>query len=301
LPEDHANPADGVQRFKEKRRERWATPKEVAALAKAIDEEAARERWTYGKSVSDRCVVALESNGSMSVAEVAETVGHPRAKTARLLAALAKRGRVERIEKGVYRSTGKKKEPHWSKDYAVYVQAALWLYLLTGLRKNELLSIRWAQVDFDRRVLFLPDTKAGRSHEIPLSLPAIEILRGLPRQAGNPHVFCGHRPGQPLVSIDKSWRRIRKRAGVEDVRIHDLRRTVGSWLVQAGNSLLVVQKALNHSTYSAALVYARMSEDPVRRALDEHARQVMVAAGKESLAEVIPLHAEEGESGVRKR
>ena len=171
----------------------------------------------------------------------------------------------------------------------IYIRAVLWLYLFTGARKTELLAARWEQVDLGERVLRLPETKAGRSHVIPLPEPALKLLQGLPREEGNDHVFPGRNEGCPLVNIDKAWNRVRARAGVPDVRLHDLRRTVGSWLVNSGHSLVIVQKTLNHSTHTAALTYARLSQDPVRAALDEHAKRLLVTAGKDQEAEVIPF------------
>lgn len=118
-----------------------------------------------------------------------------------------------------------------------YVRAAFWLYLLTGVRKSELLGAKWADVEFDRRELRLPETKAGRPHIVPLSEPALEVLRALPREQGNPHVLPGRKEGAPLVNIAKAWDQVRRNAGIEDVRLHDLRRTVGSWLAQSGNDI----------------------------------------------------------------
>ena len=161
-----------------------------------------------------------------------------------------------------------------------YVRAALWLYLLTGVRKTELLTARWDDVDFTRKELRLPTTKAGRVHYVPLTEPAIALLRGLPKVKDNPYVLPGARTGAHLVNINKPWKRIRTAAGVEDVRLHDLRRTVGSWLAQAGNSLHLIGRVLNHSNQSTTAVYARFGQDHVREALEAHGKRVMGAAGK---------------------
>lgn len=211
VPYGHPNPAIGVEKFREKKRDRWVTPAELPELAKSID---------------------AEKN--------------------------------------------------------IYVRGVLWMYLLTGARKRELLNAKWEHVDLERRVLRLPDTKADRPHEIPLSSEALAVLNDLPRQKDNPYVFPGRREGRPLVNIDKRWRAVRKRAGIEDVTLHDLRRTVGSWMAQSNNSLLVIQKALNHKSHAATLVYARLGEDPVRGALDAHGEKLMRIARGDT-AEVIPL------------
>jgi integrase len=115
------------------------------------------------------------------------------------------------------------------------------------------------------------------------------ILRDLPRLENNPYILPGHIHGRSLVNINKPWTRIRKAAGVEDVRLHDLRRTVGSWLAQAGNSLHLIGRVLNHSNQSTTAVYARFGQDHVRQALEEHASKLMGAAGKRPAAEVVNI------------
>jgi integrase len=161
--------------------------------------------------------------------------------------------------------------------------------MLTGVRRSELLGAKWSDVDFTRKVIRLPMTKAGRSHEVPLSAPAIALLEKIPRVEGNPHVLVGKRKGGHLVNISKPWGRVRRAAGVEDVRLHDLRRTVGSWLVQAGNSLSLIGKVLNHSNVSTTAVYARMGQDQTRDALEQMGKRMLGAAGVKPSAGVAPL------------
>lgn len=160
----------------------------------------------------------------------------------------------------------------------IYVKAALWLYLLTGVRKTELLTAKWEDVDFYRLELCLPETKAGRVHYVPLSNAALTILKRLPRDEGNPYIFPGKLSGHHLVNIEKPWNRIRAKAGIADVRLHDLRRTVGSWMAQAGNSLPLIGRVLNHSNVSTTAIYARLGEDQTRKALEAHGERILDAA-----------------------
>ena len=171
----------------------------------------------------------------------------------------------------------------------IYVRAAIWLYLLTGVRKSELLEAKRDEVDWERGQLCLPDTKAGEEQIAPLSAPALAILQALPRQEGNPYILPGAKKGHHLVNIDKPWRRIRKAAGVEDIRLHDLRRTVGSWLTQGGVDLNRIKDALRHANISTTLVYARLGEDAAKPAMEEHAKRILEAAGKHRPAEVVGL------------
>jgi len=159
--------------------------------------------------------------------------------------------------------------------------------LLTGLRKSELLNSRCADVDWNHEELTIQDTKNGRPHHLPLSSAALALLRQLPRQEGNPFVFPGREDGKNLVNIDKAWRRIRTEAGVPDVRLHDLRRTVGSWLAQSGNSLHLIGRVLNHRTASTTQVYARFGNDQVRDALESLDQNILGVANKKSAAEIV--------------
>ena len=161
----------------------------------------------------------------------------------------------------------------------LYVRAALLLYLLTGVRKNELLRARWEDVDLERGELRLPETKSGRTHFLPISTAALDVLRQIPRQADNPHVFPGRNPGGHLVNIQKSWLSIRKAANLEDIRLHDLRRTVGSWLATSGVSLQIVGRILNHSNIATThKVYAHLANDPIRGALESHGAKIVEIA-----------------------
>jgi integrase len=170
-----------------------------------------------------------------------------------------------------------------------YGSKALWLYLLLGCRRDELLKAKRSDIDWDRRELRLPHTKAGRVHYIPISEPALAILRELPEEDGNPYLLPGHKTGHHLVNIEKIWRRVRKAAKVEDVRLHDLRRTLGSWLAQSGNSLHLIGRVLNHSSQATTAVYARFGQDNVRQALEIHGKKLMSIAGKQAPVRVLPI------------
>lgn len=175
----------------------------------------------------------------------------------------------------------------------IYVRAALWTYLLTGVRKSELLRARWDDVDWTRGTLKLPDTKSGEEQAVTLSAAALAILQSVPRLDGNPFILPGAISGHHLVNIDKAWRRVRKRAGVEDVRLHDLRRTVGSWLTQDGVDLVVVKDALRHANISTTLIYAQLGASPAREAMEDHGRRILEAAGKRGPREVVGGDAKE--------
>jgi integrase len=163
----------------------------------------------------------------------------------------------------------------------VYVKAALQLDLLTGLRRGELATLKWDFIDLTQKRLVLEDTKAGRSHYLPLSEEACQILSELPRQLGNKYVFCGMRARSHIAASTLSWkwRELRKVADVSDIRFHDIRRTVGSWLANGNNSTALIGKVLNHSSPQATAIYARLHLDPVREALEKLSKQIKDAEG----------------------
>lgn len=160
----------------------------------------------------------------------------------------------------------------------IYIRSALWLYLLTGMRKNELLTLKWEDVDMQQRQIRLGQTKSGRTHYVPISSAAKEIIEALPKKEGNPYLFPGRRGVTPLLHINKSWAEIRKAAKLNDVRLHDLRRTVGSWLATQGHSLLLIGKVLNHADPQTTAIYAHLTKDPIKDALENHGKALMEAA-----------------------
>lgn len=145
------------------------------------------------------------------------------------------------------------------------------LALLTGCRKNELLRLSWSEVDLESKCLHLPDSKTGK-RSILLSTDAVKILKNMPRIADNPYVFPGAKKGTHLVNVNKRWLKVREEAGLQDVRIHDLRHTFASIAVESGLGLPVIGGLLGHSNASTTQRYAHLAED--------HAREAVEAIGK---------------------
>jgi integrase len=148
-----------------------------------------------------------------------------------------------------------------------FVVAAFRLYLLTGMRKSEVLTLRWTDIDFAEAVIRLRDSKTG-PRVVPLSPLAIDVLRAIPRQAGNPYVIVGERDGQHFVGLFKVWRRIRSHLGFPDVRIHDIRHTFATMLARNA-PLVVVRDALGHQVIETTSGYSHAANDDVRLAVEE--------------------------------
>ncbi len=136
-------------------------------------------------------------------------------------------------------------------------------------------------------MLFLPDSKTG-AKPIYLNAPALEVLAKMPRMEGNPFVICGNRPGARLVNLRKPWLRIRARAGLETMRLHDLRHSFGAMAAAGGVSLQMTARLLGHTKTVTTERYSHLAADPVRAA-NEAIGQRIAAAMKGEDAEVVEL------------
>lgn len=161
-----------------------------------------------------------------------------------------------------------------------YVSGAVWLALLTGMRKREILDLRWDNVDLHQCYLRMQTTKNGQPHYVPLSPLACQVLANIPQKIDNDYVFCGGVPGRPIFQIQKAWDRIRKAADIEEFRFHDLRHTSAAHLVQAGVSLQVVGVLLNHDCHESTLRYAHLSSDQSRIAVDILSQRMQAILGE---------------------
>lgn len=163
--------------------------------------------------------------------------------------------------------------------------------LYTGARRGNVASMRWRDVNLDNASWRIPQTKSGEPVTVHLAAPALELLKAR-KEIAEPdaeYVFPGRRSNgkvQHLSSPKFAWARLVKRAGLADLRLHDLRRTLGSFQAAAGASMAVIGKSLGHKAGSpATAVYARLNLDPVRASVDV-ATAAIVAAGNQNQQEV---------------
>ena len=138
--------------------------------------------------------------------------------------------------------------------------AAIRLLVLTGCRKNEIVTLRWDDIDRTAGEIRLRDSKTG-ARRIPLT-PAVEwVLAGIPRIEGNPWVIPGKNPGDHLKNLDQIWLRLRPRAGLDDVRIHDARHSYASRALALGESLPMIGRLLGHRKVTTTARYAHLARD----------------------------------------
>lgn len=155
-----------------------------------------------------------------------------------------------------------------------YVTAAIRLLILTGARRNEILTLKWEYVDFERKQLRLPESKTGEK-VIQLNAPALELLSEIPRIVGNPYVICGKNEGEHLVNIKDPWSKIRKSAGLDDVRPHDLRHNFASMGLTSGMHLKVIGTLLGHRNSKTTDRYIHIANDPLQTANEVIGKRIL--------------------------
>ena len=146
--------------------------------------------------------------------------------------------------------------------------AAVALMLLTGCRMTEATHAKWDQFDLETGVWVKPasTTKQKRLHRVPLNPAAVELLESLPRKGV--YVFHGRYPDTPILNISMYWRELREKAGLPDVRLHDLRHTYASLLASQGLSLPIIGQLLGHAHSATTQRYAHLLDEPLRIATD---------------------------------
>jgi integrase len=155
------------------------------------------------------------------------------------------------------------------------------LALFTGARRGDVLAMRWEQIVFETSTWQVPEPKSRKPYVVPLIPEAVEILTERRARAGdNPWVFPGRGLTGHVTDFKRSWRQLLKRAEIPNLRVHDLRRTLGSWQAAAGTSLPIIGATLGHRSLAATQVYARLNLDPVRQAVMAATRAMLAATEK---------------------
>ena len=140
------------------------------------------------------------------------------------------------------------------------------ILILTGARKREVLDAKWEDFDLPRRQWRIPMCKAGKARHVPISEGLMQLLATISQFDGCPFVVPNPKTLRPYASFFNSWNTVRKRAGLADVRIHDLRHSFASFLVNAGRSLYEVQKILGHTQICTTQRYAHLSQETLLEA-----------------------------------
>jgi len=135
------------------------------------------------------------------------------------------------------------------------------MLILTGARKREVLDAKWQDFDIERSTWRIPVTKSGKARHVPLSDGALTVLSSVPVNQYTPYVFANPATSKPFISIYRAWHTARKQAGLADVRMHDLRHSFASLLINSGRTLYEVQHILGHTQVKTTQRYAHLSQD----------------------------------------
>ena len=148
---------------------------------------------------------------------------------------------------------------------------------------------RILRINLKRGEWRIKETKNGTPQTVTLSPEAMDVLRNRKTSEPTTFVFPGDGNSGHLIEPKKGWKRILERAGIDDLRIHDLRRTLGSWQAKTGASLVTIGKSLNHKNQNTTAIYARLDLDPVRESVNTATSAMMAAAGLKNSAEVVKI------------
>ncbi len=155
----------------------------------------------------------------------------------------------------------------------------IYVSLFTGARRSNVLEMRWEELNFERKEWLIPETKNGEALRIHLIERVIEILKVRKATHGKREwVFEGSGATGHLMEPKKGWKRILERAGIKDLRLHDLRRTLGSWQAATGANSFMIGQSLGHKNQASTAVYARLNIDPVRESVEKATQAMMLAA-----------------------
>jgi integrase len=173
-------------------------------------------------------------------------------------------------------------------DTSLDFQHFVLLSLLTGARRGHVLAMQWQEIDIEGARWRIPNTKNDEPHTVPLVPEAIAILKTRkPEDRG--YVFPADSKSGHLTPPKKRWHALLTRAKVEDFRIHDLRRSLGSWQAISGASLLIIGKSLGHQSADATMIYSRLNMDPVRASVSTATSAMWEAAGVKQSADVVKI------------
>lgn len=148
------------------------------------------------------------------------------------------------------------------------------LLLLTGARVGELLHAQWQHIDVERRLWLIPTSKTGKPRHVPLSQPAIDLIGKVSKFKGCPYLLPNPDTKLPFTSLKHSWQTARKEAVLPDLRIHDLRHSAASFMINAGIDLFAVGRVLGHADHKSTMRYSHLANDTLLAAVEAGAKKM---------------------------
>jgi len=164
------------------------------------------------------------------------------------------------------------------------LRPVLIIALNTGMRKGEILSLKWKDIDFQKGFIYIGDSKSGRSRNVPVNSQVFETLKGLPQQGE--FVFFNSETRGHVQDVKTAFKGACRRAGIKGLRFHDLRHTAASWMVEGGVDLVTVSKILGHASIQMTMRYAHPTPENMRRAVAKLAEKTDLTRQKVDTVEI---------------
>lgn len=217
--------------------------------------------WTnYGSRWADRS--SLDGNGGLPGTEINPVRSVPRRRYSNARERYLTADEAQRL----FRAIDKSDNPQ--------IKSNVGLLLLTGARKTELLRAEWKHISLERKAWFIPVTKTAKSRHAPLSQDAIAIIEQLPRWDGCPWLLPNPDTCKPYYSIKRAWDTARCEAGLSDLRLHDLRPSAASFMINAGIDLYAVGRILGHADHQSTMRYSHVANRTLLAAVEAGAAQL---------------------------
>jgi integrase len=235
---------------------KWLADKQEEGLAPATVEKI---RVIFGRSFE------LAMRWNISGAERNPVRGIPRRRFANARERFLNEKEAERLRQAVAQSRNRQ------------LPAIVGLLLLTGARVSEILSAEWANVDLERRSLLIPMSKTGKARRVPLSNMAIDVIGQIKRKEGARYLFPSRtNPNGHLTSIKHAWQTARREAKLGDMRVHDLRHSAASFMINSGIDLFAVGRVLGHANHASTMRYSHLANDTLLAAVEAGAKKQQV-------------------------
>jgi integrase len=235
---------------------KWLADKAGEGLAPATVEKI---RVIFGRSFE------LAARWNVPGADRNPVRGIPRRRFANARERFLSPAETERLRKAVAQSRNQQ------------LPAIVAMLLLTGARVSEVLSAEWANVDLDRRSWLIPMSKTGKARHVPLSGAVIDVIRQIKRKDGARYLFPSRTdPDGHLTSIKHAWQTARSEARLSDLRIHDLRHSAASFMINSGVDLFAVGRVLGHANHASTMRYSHLANDTLLAAVEAGAKKQQV-------------------------
>jgi len=272
-----AKTAHDYKLWYEKHLKRWAS-RSISSIRRADVQRLHGQIGKTAPTMANRVIAVISSMYSH-----ARRFGYEGVNPARDIEAFRERSRDRYLTADEFPRFWKALEADPSDNFRDFIK----MLLFTGARRGNVQAMRWDNLDIKAGVWRIPDTKAGEAQTIYLPDVARDILKRRKTNTQNEYVFPGRHRGH-LKEPMNQWRELLKRAGITDLNMHDLRRSLGSWMAAGGSSLQIIGRQLGHKRQETTAIYSRLDLTPIQQSVDVAVNAMLSAAqSKEDAPDVV--------------